>query len=110
MEGAYFVYMLRCADGSLYTGFTTDWRRRFQEHRHGAARGAKYTLSHPPLRVECVWQAESRSSAMRLESHIKKALTRTQKERLIASPEKLSVLLGHRLDCSGYHSIPEVSL
>ena len=110
MASAYFVYMLRCADGSLYTGFTTDWRRRFREHCSGTARGAKYTLSHPPLRVECVWQTDTVSAAMRLEYRIKKALSHAQKEQLVASPELLPSLLGHVLECGEYQPVSEVSL
>ena len=46
MRVAWWVYMLRCRDGSLYTGVTTDVERRFAQHRAGT--GAKYTRSHPP--------------------------------------------------------------
>ena len=46
MRVAWWVYMLRCRDGSLYTGVTTDVERRFAQHRVGT--GAKYTRSHPP--------------------------------------------------------------
>ena len=46
---AWWVYMLRCRDGSLYTGVTTDVERRFAQHRAGT--GAKYTRSHPPEAV-----------------------------------------------------------
>jgi putative endonuclease len=76
----YFVYLLECADGSLYTGITTDLMRRLEEHKAGTgghytkARGAKrmvYTESHP-----------DRSSASKREVAIKK-LSRTAKERLI---------------------------
>ena len=45
----WYVYMLLCADGSLYTGSATDVERRFEEHR--SARGAKYTRSHPPVAI-----------------------------------------------------------
>lgn len=102
-----FVYLLRCADGSLYTGFTTDWRRRFREHSGLQRRGAKYTRSHEPLRLERVWQAENKADALRLEYHIKHALSHAQKEQLIAAPELLEPLLGHRLDCRGYHIVSE---
>ena len=108
-KSTYYVYILRCADGTLYTGFTTDWRRRFEEHRGGTARSAKYTLSHPPLCIEQVWQASTRSAAMQLEYAIKKHLTRAQKEALISSPDLLSPLLGARLECSNYQVVPEVS-
>ena len=109
MERCYFVYMLRCTDGSLYTGFTTDWRRRFNEHCSGTARSAKYTLSHPPLCVERVWQSSTRSAAMQLEYAIKNHLTRAQKEALISSPDLLADLLGARLECSNYQAVSEVS-
>ncbi len=109
MDTAYFVYILRCADGTLYTGFTTDWKRRFSEHC-GSPRGAKYTVAHPPVSIEGVWQASDRSSAMRLEYRIKKSLSRSQKEQLIQSPELLESLLGHLLDCSCYHLVSEVSV
>ncbi len=107
MDKPYFVYMLRCTDNSLYTGFTTDWKRRFEEHREGGHLCAKYTLSHPPLRVERVWQTDDRRGAMRLEYRIK-TLTHVQKEWLIADPDRLEGLLGHVLDCSHYQIVQEV--
>ncbi len=108
MEHSYFVYILRCEDGSLYTGFTTDWQRRFAEHRSQGPRCAKYTLSHPVCSIERVWQADDRQSAMRLEYRIKKSLTHAQKEQLIASPALLDDLLGHLLDCTKYRNVSEV--
>lgn len=76
----WFVYMLRCGDGSLYTGYTDDVARRLAVHQSG--RGAKYTRSHQP--VELVYQEEltTRSEAMRREAAIKK-LKRQQKLDLI---------------------------
>ena len=109
-KSAYYVYILRCKDGTLYTGFTTDWRRRFKEHSGDAAGGDKYTLSHPPLRVERVWQTSTRASAMRLEYAVKKHLTHTQKEALLVSPDLLTALLGDRLNCNEYQVISEVPL
>ena len=47
---AWWVYMLRCRDGSLYTGVTTDVERRFAQHRSGT--GAKYTRAHPQLAIK----------------------------------------------------------
>ena len=44
---AWYVYMLRCGDGSLYTGSTTDVARRLREHQNGT--GAKYTRARPPV-------------------------------------------------------------
>jgi putative endonuclease len=79
--GPWFVYLLRCADGSLYTGIATDVSRRCRQHNAGAA--SRYTRSRLP--VEPVYQESvaSRSLALRREAAIK-ALTRWQKEQLIA--------------------------
>lgn len=66
----FYVYVLRCGDGSLYTGWTVDVSRRLSRHRAG--RGGRYTRSHLPL--ELVYQEEcaSRSDAMRREDEIKR--------------------------------------
>lgn len=81
---AYYTYILRCADGSLYTGITTDPARRFAEHAGGKSRnGAKYTASRRPVAFECAFLSADRAAASRLEVRIKK-LTRTQKLRLIS--------------------------
>jgi len=65
-----FVYILRCADGTLYTGWTTDVAARERAHNQG--RGAKYTASRRPVRV--VWEEshDTRSSAQRREAEIKR--------------------------------------
>ena len=75
-----YVYILRCADGSLYTGWTNDPDRRLAAHNAG--KGAKYTRSRLPVeRVYCEACA-SREEALRREIEIKR-LTRQQKEALI---------------------------
>ena len=48
MSKPYYVYLLRCTDGSLYAGITTDVKRRFLEHLAGGNKGAKYTKTHTP--------------------------------------------------------------
>jgi len=75
-----YTYILRCADGSFYTGWTTDPERRLKVHNSG--RGAKYTRSRLP--VELVWYEThpNRSAAMRREAEIKQ-LTRAQKLELM---------------------------
>ena len=80
----YLVYILRCGDGTLYTGCTNDLDRRLRAHQAG--RGAKYTRSRLP--VELVYQepAADRSAALRREASIK-ALTRGEKLVLIASAQ-----------------------
>lgn len=77
----WYVYLLRCADGSLYAGITTDPARRLDQHNAGRA-GAKYTRSRRP--VELVWSetAEDRASASRRE-HALKRLSREAKEAVI---------------------------
>jgi len=80
---AYYTYILRCADGSLYTGITTDPARRLSEHAGKGGRGAKYTAARRPLGYEAVWRSPDRAAATRLEGRIK-ALRRPAKEALIA--------------------------
>lgn len=77
---AWYVYMLRCGDGSLYTGSTTDVARRLREHQNGT--GAKYTLARPPVSLAYTEEAPDRSTAQRREAAIKK-LPRKRKLALI---------------------------
>lgn len=88
-ERAYFVYLLRCTDNSLYTGITTDVKRRFAEHLAGGTKGAKYTKNHTPREIVAVWHAENRSVASKLEWRLKH-LTKKQKEVLCVAPERLA--------------------
>ncbi|MCF6209658.1 MAG: GIY-YIG nuclease family protein [Gammaproteobacteria bacterium] len=80
----WFVYILRCADGSLYTGVATDLQRRLQEHNDGGAQGARYTRARRPVSLVYSESAESRSAACRREAAIKK-LHKTDKERLVSN-------------------------
>ena len=76
---AWYTYMLRCSDGSLYTGITTDLVRRLAQHRAGKTRGgAKYTSARHALGFECAFECPGRPEASRLEAQLKK-LTRSQK-------------------------------
>ena len=63
MSKPYYVYVLRCVDDSLYTGITTDVKRRFAEHLSDGLKGAKYTKTHTPKEIAAVWQVENRSVA-----------------------------------------------
>lgn len=65
----WFVYLLECVDGSVYTGIATDVGRRYAEH--AAGKGARYTRSHPPLRLLGSFEHADRSSASRAEHAIK---------------------------------------
>ncbi len=66
----YFVYILECADGTLYTGITTDTERRFLEHKDG--KGGHYTRAHKPVKILYTEEHENRSSALKREAEIKK--------------------------------------
>lgn len=77
----YFIYILRCADDSFYTGITTDVIRRFEEHVSGA--GAAYTRTHKPRAIVYTEEAVDRSAALKREAQLKK-LTKTQKSAIIA--------------------------
>ena len=87
----YYVYMLRCEGGSLYTGITTDVKRRFCEHIGGGIKGAKYTKIHKPLCIEAAFEVADKSDALKLEARIKK-LTKEAKENLVADKRDISVL------------------
>ena len=80
MSSKYYVYILKCADGSLYTGITTDVARRFAEHKNGS--GAHYTRSHMPVKIVYTEKRNDRSRAQKREAEIKK-LSRVLKLKLI---------------------------
>lgn len=79
--GDWWLYVLLCADGSYYTGVTTNTERRLYEHNH-TKRGAKYTRTRRPTRIVFLELHPDRSSAMKAESKFKR-LTRKQKEEKI---------------------------
>jgi len=77
-----YVYMLRCSDGSYYTGITTDIERRLSEHNTSSL-GAKYTKARRPVTLVWAKEANSRSEASKEERRVKK-LKRAEKEMLIS--------------------------
>lgn len=78
---SYFVYILECSDGSLYTGITTNITKRLDEHNTNE-KGAKYTKARRPVKLVYQETSENRSSASKREYAIKK-LTRVKKLQLI---------------------------
>ena len=82
MESKWYLYILRCADNTLYTGITTDVAKRVEAHRSG--KGAKYTRGRSPLELVYQEVCENHSQALKRELEIK-SLTRTQKEKIIES-------------------------
>lgn len=81
MDKAWFVYMLRCGDGSLYTGIARDVQARLQMHR--SCKGAKYTRGRGPLELVYTEQCADKSEALKRELAIK-ALSREEKLHLIS--------------------------
>lgn len=81
----YYVYILACGDGTLYTGISNHLPRRLQQHQNGT--GAKYTRGRSPLHLVFVVEGGDRSLASKEEARIKK-LCRKEKEELIASVDK----------------------
>ena len=75
----WFLYLIECRDGSLYTGIAVDVARRYDAHVAG--KGARYTRSHPPLRLLAAWAYPDRSSASKAEFQLKQ-LPAAQKRRL----------------------------
>jgi putative endonuclease len=80
----WYVYILRCADDTLYTGITTDVERRLAEHNAGTTSGARYTRSRGPVELLYVESAVDRSRAASREAQIKR-LERGAKLQLIAT-------------------------
>lgn len=77
---SHFVYILSCADGSLYTGYTTELQRRLREHNEG--KGAKYTRGRGPVELLYFEEGADRSWGLKREEGIKR-LSRLKKEELI---------------------------
>lgn len=80
---AWYVYILHCKRGKLYTGITTDLERRLREH-NSSKKGAKFTRAHRPVALVYSETYDSRSAAS-VREHIIKTLTRKEKELLIIS-------------------------
>ena len=78
----WFVYILECADGTLYTGMTNDIERRLDQHNAGTA--ARYTRARTPVKLVYQEKSENRSTALKREYAIKQ-LTRKQKDQLITA-------------------------
>ncbi len=89
---SYCVYMVRCEDGSYYTGIAADAVRRMREHLSRSGPCARYTRVHGVVALVGLWGARDRSWAQRLEYRIKR-LTRQEKEALLREPERARTLV-----------------
>jgi putative endonuclease len=88
---AYSVYLIRCRDGSLYTGIATDVARRLAEHEDGA-KGAKYLRGKGPLTLVFEQEIGNRSLASKIESRIKR-LTSAEKSDVNTLPKRIGALV-----------------
>lgn len=80
MDDTWKLYILRCGDGSLYTGITIDVAERLKKHTEG--KGAKYTRGRAPLKLVYLEECESHSQALKREYRIKQ-FSREEKEKMI---------------------------
>lgn len=101
----YYVYMLRCAGGELYTGIAADIEKRLRQHAARGAACAKYTRSHPPRALAALWQADDHAAAARLEALLKR-LRPEQKRALVAGETTPELLFSDRLTHQRYPRLP----
>lgn len=88
----WYLYVLECRDGALYTGISTDVARRYAAHRAG--KGARYTRLNPPQRIALVHPCADKSQALKAE-HALKRLSATAKRQLVALGDLSDWLAGH---------------
>ena len=83
----YFVYLLECTDKSIYTGITTDLKRRFAEHKN--KKGARYTRTHCAKKIIYSEKCPTRSAALKREARIKRL---PRREKLLLSHKKATLV------------------
>lgn len=88
----WYLYLLRCRDGSLYTGITTDVTRRFAEHQGNGDTGAKYLRGRKPLILVFQKKIGSRGVALAVESRVKK-LSKSKKENLLSDDTRIDEII-----------------
>jgi putative endonuclease len=88
----WYLYLVRCRDGSLYTGITTDVARRFAEHRESKGIGAKYLRGREPLELVFQKKLGGRSLALGVENKVKK-LSKARKEELLNDKKHIEVII-----------------
>ncbi len=96
-ETEYYIYILECSNGHYYTGYTTDIKRRYQEHLNGSIK-CKYTRSFPPRKLAACWHFQNAdlSAILKTEKAIK-SLSKKNKENLISKPSLLSDIVAENL-------------
>ncbi|MEO7251297.1 MAG: GIY-YIG nuclease family protein [Arenimonas sp.] len=86
MATPWYLYLIECTDGSLYTGIAVDVGKRYSLHVSG--KGAKYTRSHPPLRLAAIIACDDRGAASRAEYHVKKLSAHAKRELCLRHPPR----------------------
>jgi len=84
----WFLYLIRCRNGRLYTGITTDVERRFGEHESGDKKGSKYLRGKTPLTLVLKKRVGDKSVALKIEAKVKK-MPKTKKELLVDGKIKI---------------------
>jgi putative endonuclease len=92
VKNEWFMYIIRCSDNSLYTGISTDVRRRFEEHCLGSNKGAKYLKGKGPLELLFQTEIGNRSLATKCEMAFKK-LSKTQKEKKVLNQFEMKIFI-----------------
>ena len=88
----WYLYMVRCREGSLYTGISTDVNRRFAQHQRQEGIGSKYLKGRGPLTLVFHKKLGGKSLALKVESRVKR-LSKTRKERLIGNTRYIEQIL-----------------
>ncbi len=88
----WFLYLIRCNDNSLYTGITTDVKRRFQEHLENENKGSKYLRGKAPLKLVLRKKIGNKSLASKVEAKIK-TLPKVKKELLVERKIKIKEII-----------------
>lgn len=104
-----YVYILKCSDGSYYTGSASDVEKRIKTHVLKLPAAAKYTKSRGIEEVSAIWQAPSLSAAGKLEYYIKKKLTHAKKQSLVEDPELLCEFISSELLSLGFSFSHKIS-
>ena len=99
----YFVYIIECANGNFYTGYTTDIKKRVKTHIGRDKTAAKFTKSFKAVKMVACWIVSGvRGDALRVECFIKKC-SRKVKEFFVADPDKLKIAMLEKKD-----AVPEI--
>lgn len=101
----YDVYILRCENGSLYTGIAKNYLKRFEKHRSG--KGAKYTRMYKPIKIELVLSCLDRSEASKIEKIIK-SKSKLEKESYIEQPDILLEIISKSMEIKNIKKLKKI--